>query len=186
MPRIEREPYLIDNWFEIEKLNNDVYAIGEPKHREEVFCYLVKGTQKDILIDTGMGIKPITHALESIRNSSKELIVVNSHFHFDHIGGNSQFDKVLVPKNNDEIEGIKKGWSNLELNKYSFFDQFHSGGESTIPLEFDIENFFIPGYEKIDPILIDGYFINLGDRIIRVIETPGHTNGGVCFFDQTN
>jgi len=80
----EIETTWVENWYEISQLNNGVVAIGEPKHREEVFCYLVKGRDKDLLIDTGMGVVPITHALEKLRNSSKPLEVVNTHWHFDH------------------------------------------------------------------------------------------------------
>lgn len=187
MPTIEHGEILeVDGWYEIQQLNYEVYAIGEPKHQEEVFSYLIKGTEKDLLIDTGMGVFPITHALEKIRNSSKELIVVNSHWHFDHIGGNKYFENILVPRNIEEVTGLLKGWSHEDLKKYSFFDLFNKNGESTIPTEFDIDNFSIAGCRNIEPILKDGYIINLGDRIISVIETPGHTSGSLSFFDETN
>lgn len=182
---IEKETRYIDGWYEITEFRNGVVAIGEPNHREEVFSYLVKGRDKDLLIDTGMGIAPITNALEQIRNSDKELIVVNSHWHFDHIGGNSHFDKVLVPRNEHEVKGILNGWSNEDLRKYDFFDQFSLGGRSTLPLDIDAETFAISGFDKIDPVLEEGYEIDLGGRVVKVLETPGHTKGSVSFFEET-
>ena len=182
----ETEKAWVENWYEISELPNEVTAIGEPKHQEEVFCYLIKGKDKDLLVDTGMGVIPITQALEKLRNSSKELIVVNTHWHFDHVGGNGNFEKILVPQNMDEIKGLLRGWSHENLQRYGFFDGFHKDGDSTLPPNFDTANFFIPGSKNIEPVLEDRYVIDLGERIVKVIETPGHTPGGISLFDKTN
>lgn len=182
----EIETTWIENWYEIRTMGNEVVAIGEPNHQENVFSYFIKGKSKDLLIDTGMGVVPIFHVLEKLRNSSKELVVVNTHWHFDHVGGNSHFEKILVPSNGVEISGLIKGWSHKDLDKYAFFDSFRRNGSSTIPAGFDLKHFFIPSSKNIDPVLKDDYIIDLGDRILSVIETPGHTPGSVSLFDKTN
>ena len=183
----EFETIKIENWYEISRMDNDVVAIWEPKHQEEVFCYLIKGQTKDLLIDTGMGVVPITRALEKLRNSSKELVVANTHWHFDHVGGNSHFEKVLVPKNIDEVAGMFNGCSQEDLEKYGFADGFHQpDGTDSTPIDFDAKKFSIAPCRNIDPVLKNGYKIDLGNRDIFVIETPGHTPGGVCFCDKSN
>lgn len=182
----ETETTWVENWYEISELSDGVLAIGEPKHQEEVFCYLIKGKDRDLLIDTGMGVIPITRVLEKLRNSSKELVIVNTHWHFDHVGGNGNFEKILVPRNMDEVAGLLKGWSHGDLQRYGFFDGFYKNGDLTLPSNFDAANFFIPGSKNIEPVLKDGYIIDLGERIIKVIETPGHTPGGISLFDKTN
>lgn len=181
-----RETIWVENWYELTDLPNDVVAIGEPKHQEEVFCYLVKGSYSDLLIDTGMDIIPITHVLERVRNSSKPLEVVNTHWHYDHVGGNRYFDEIKVPKNIDEVSGLLRGWTNGQLADCNFFDGFKKNGESTMPSSFDASNFLIPESKNINQILVDGYTFDLGDRKLRVLETPGHTPGGICLFDETN
>ena len=183
----EKEPAWVENWYELIELRNDVVAISEPRHQEEVFCYLVRGRDKDLLIDTGMGIVPVTRALEKLRNSSKPLEVVNTHWHFDHIGGNRHFDKILVPKNIEEVAGLLKGWSHDDLEKYGFTSGFRqSDGTDNMPPNFDAKNFSIASCKNIEPVLKNGFKIDLGGRDIFVIETPGHTPGGISLFDKTN
>lgn len=49
----------MSNWFTVEKIDGDTFAISEYKHWEETHCYLVCGTQRAILIDTGLGVANI-------------------------------------------------------------------------------------------------------------------------------
>jgi glyoxylase-like metal-dependent hydrolase (beta-lactamase superfamily II) len=181
------ETITVENWYEVGQLSSDVYYIREPWHQEDVFCYLVKGSEQDLLIDTGMGVIPITRVLERIRNSSKPLIVANTHWHFDHVGGNSLFEHVKVPKNIEEVAGLLRGWSPSELARYKFVEYFKGqDGKDNTPPGFDPKSFTIPPFRNIDPVLKNGYKIGLGNRDIFVHETPGHTPGSVCFFDTTN
>jgi hypothetical protein len=45
-----------DQWFEVYKIRPGVFAIYEPHQSEEVISYLVTGTRRAVLFDTGMGI----------------------------------------------------------------------------------------------------------------------------------
>ncbi|WP_315823617.1 MBL fold metallo-hydrolase [Paraflavitalea speifideaquila] len=79
-------------WFEIYQLNDKTYAFKEPHHVEEVICYLIMGQHRAILFDTGMGIGDIRAEVTAI--TSLPIVVVNSHCHYDHIGGNHQFEEI--------------------------------------------------------------------------------------------
>ena len=46
----------MDTWFTVEAIDRDTFAISEYKHWEETHCYLLCGTEKAILIDTGLGV----------------------------------------------------------------------------------------------------------------------------------
>ena len=70
-----------DEWFEVIKLPRDVLAIAEPGHWQEVISFLIVGTLKSVLFDTGMGIGDISRIVGQLTNT--DVMVVNSHTHFD-------------------------------------------------------------------------------------------------------
>lgn len=80
-------------WYTIKKINNNVWAFAEFKHFEEVISYLVIGKNNALLIDTGLGIKDIKKEIKKITNLP--VTVVNTHNHFDHVGGNGLFDNII-------------------------------------------------------------------------------------------
>jgi glyoxylase-like metal-dependent hydrolase (beta-lactamase superfamily II) len=55
--------------------------------------YLVEGTDRDMILDTGMGVAPLRPFLDRLRaDRGKPLVCVSSPAHVDHIGGAHQFD----------------------------------------------------------------------------------------------
>lgn len=68
-----------------------------------VCCTLVKGSEKALLIDTGYGRRNLRTFIE--QNLDTPYMVVNSHGHPDHIGGNHWFDTVLTVR--EELDVIR-------------------------------------------------------------------------------
>lgn len=85
---LERIP-VSDPWFEVYKVAPDTFAIYEPQQFEEVISYLILGHDKALLFDTGMGISDIRKLTAEL--TKVPIIVLNSHTHNDHVGGNWQF-----------------------------------------------------------------------------------------------
>lgn len=75
----------MENWFTVEKIDNDTFAISEYKHWEETHCYLLCGRKSAILIDTCLGVSNIKKVIESL--TSLPIMVITTHVHWDHIGG---------------------------------------------------------------------------------------------------
>ena len=88
-------------WFQIYRVRPNVYALYEPYHWEESIAYLVVGTQKSLLIDTGMGIGNIRQAIETLVPGRSPLQVINTHTHHDHIGDNWQFEGAILGVRSD-------------------------------------------------------------------------------------
>jgi len=84
----------MDDWFTIERIDQDTYAISEYKHWEESHCYLLNGTSSSLLIDTGLGIGNIKKVVDSLTDLPVK--VVTTHVHWDHIGGHKYFNNIGV------------------------------------------------------------------------------------------
>ena len=46
----------MENWFTIDTIDPDTSVLSEYRHWEETHCYLLTGTERALLIDTGLGI----------------------------------------------------------------------------------------------------------------------------------
>jgi glyoxylase-like metal-dependent hydrolase (beta-lactamase superfamily II) len=164
------------NWFEIYKVKEDIYAIYEPFQYEEALCTLILGEEKAFLIDTGCGIGNIRKAVEEI--TDLPVMVVNSHAHNDHIAQNYLFDEVAMLDHPWSHEA-EKGLPNSEMA--------HLIAEGMLwkelPEDFDAENYIVPGF-KVTHWFKEGDILDLGNRTLEVIYTPGHTPDCVCFLDR--
>lgn len=89
------------NWFITKQLAPRIYGIGEFDHAEEVISYLIVGRKKALLFDTGLGIGDMYQEVRKI--TQLPIIVINSHHHFDHIGGNYQFKEHVVEIKKGEV-----------------------------------------------------------------------------------
>ena len=165
----------MDNWFTIDEIDQDTFAIGEYQHWEETHCYLLCGTQKALLIDTGLGVANIKTVVDALTTLPIE--VATTHVHWDHIGGHHFFDDIAV----HEIEAswltgsfplpLQVVKNNLMLKPCNF------------PKSFDLNNYQI--YQGTpSKILRDGDCLSLGSRTIQVLHTPGHSPGHCCFYES--
>lgn len=165
-------------WFEVYRLPGNIYAICEPQHFQEVNAYLILGRDKSLLLDTGMGICDIRSVVEELYQG--ELMVVNSHFHFDHVGNNYKFDEVYIFDEPYAKAAAESGLPKEALGNQLDEDMFLFG----YPAGFSPEEFHIPPYKT--RLIGDGYIFDLGDRSLKVIHTPGHSNDSIMLFDSEN
>ena len=82
---IERIP-VSNPWFEVYQPASGVFAIYEPHQSEETIGYLITGTTRALLFDTGMGISDIKKVTTEL--TKLPIIVLNSHTHDNHVGNN--------------------------------------------------------------------------------------------------
>src|ERR1700710_2679451 len=79
------------SWFPPRPIGPGVWLVAEPGH---VNCWLVAGKERAVLLDTGLGVAPIRPVVQALTPVPVE--AVNSHYHFDHTGGNAEFDQVSI------------------------------------------------------------------------------------------
>jgi glyoxylase-like metal-dependent hydrolase (beta-lactamase superfamily II) len=173
---LERIP-VSDPWFEVYKPAPGVFAIYEPHQAEETIGYLIVGKKKALLFDTGMGISDVKKVTSELTHLP--IVVLNSHTHDDHVGGNWQFDTVYG-MDTDFTRKNAQG-SREDAQAEIAPDQICG----TLPKGFDSKTYATRPW-KISAQLHDGDRFDLGGRTLEVIATPGHTPDAVSLIDRAN
>jgi glyoxylase-like metal-dependent hydrolase (beta-lactamase superfamily II) len=172
--------------------------IAEPQH---VYSYLVEGTERAVLLDTGMGIQPIRPVAEALIRAPLE--VINTHYHFDHVGGNREFEQISIHELGapliesqvpPEIFRAYLDYATRQLAAFGDIRRLDSEftwllGRESIPVPFPPT--FVPDRWRYIPTpasatLSDGDRIDLGGRALTVIHAPGHSPDGICLLDEHN
>ena len=135
----------------------------EPPIENNNYVITDEETKKSALIDCSSYDEGIFKYLEE-QNAELEYILL-THGHFDHIAGIGEFlasDKLKKkPKiylHKDDLKQMEKSNQYMSL--------------------FGLPDIQIP---VIDKYVEDGEIIKLGNLDIKVLHTPGHTQGGVCY-----
>jgi len=173
---LDRVP-VSDAWFEVYKPAPHVFAIYEPHQSEETIAYLIVGTNGALLFDTGMGISDIKKLTAEL--TKLPIIVLNSHTHDDHVGGNWQFDTVYGM---DSDFTRKNAQGSREDAQAEIAPSEICGA---LPTGFDAKAFATRPW-SIMANLHDGDHFDLGGRTIEVIATPGHTPDAISLIDRAN
>ncbi len=166
----------VSPWFEVYQVSEGTFALLEPSHYEEVISYLILGSDQAILFDTGMGIGNIQ--AETKRLTDLPVIVVNSHCHYDHIGDNYRYGEVWAFDNDSEVTRIEQGKIPKECAHY-----LEPGSYLDLPEGFDPSTYEIrpsPVTRRLQHLEV----IDLGERVLTVHHTPGHSPGSICLLDS--
>jgi glyoxylase-like metal-dependent hydrolase (beta-lactamase superfamily II) len=168
---------LNDPWFEVYKVAPATFAIYEPHQAEEVISYLIVGTKQALLFDTGLGIGNIKAIVA--RLTSRPIVVLNSHTHDDHVGGNWQFPFIYGMDTAFTRASAKgsRADAQAEISK----DQLCGAP----PKGFDPAKYSTKPW-KISLFVHNGFKVNLGGRTIEIISTPGHTPDSISLIDRAS
>ena len=166
-----------ETWFEVYKVAPGTFAIYEPHQFEETISYLIVGTKQALLFDTGMGIGNIKAVVA--RLTSRPIVVLNSHTHNDHVGGNWQFQYIF---------GMDTAFTRANAKGSREDAQAELGKENLcgdLPKGFDRAKYATKPW-KISLFVRDGFKVNLGHRTVEIIATPGHTPDAISLIDREN
>ena len=170
--------YEADPYVEVTQIRESVYRLFANNADDvgDVWMYLIVGSQKAMLIDTGFGIGNLKELCD-VLTGGKPLIVVNTHPHPDHAYGNCRFER-----------GYCHEYSVPELKQQNarMWDYLFDEDGREIWLEFDRAD--LPAFHPYEICACrDGERFDLGDsHEIELIHTAGHHAGHACFLDRKN
>jgi len=185
-------------WFEVSELEPGVHLVSEPGH---VNSWLIQGSKSALLFDTGLGVANIREVAEEI--TPQKLLVVNSHYHFDHTGGNRYFEEFAIHRIGADLVArpsppeLARGYMEYTKRLLAAWGPYRQADDlyfhlltaermiRQLPTGFD------PADYRIVPtvptrLLEDGDVLDLGDRKLKVLHTPGHSPDCICLLDEAN
>ncbi len=154
----------VDDYFTVQVLDSRTFAIGEPRYAQQVYNYLIAGSERAVLFDAGPGLRDIRPVAAAL--TDRPITFVPSHFHYDHVGNQVTFDHVAV----------------IDL---PYLRERAPDGRLTLTAEEHLgaaEQIDAPTLE-VDEWLAPGSAIDLGERTLHVLYTPGHTEDSISLFD---
>lgn len=173
---LQRVP-VSDPWFEVYKVAPGTFAIYEPHQAEEIISYLILGTKQAVLFDTGMGISSISKVTKQL--TGKPVVVLNSHTHNDHVGGNWEFPYVFAM----DTDFTRKNALGSRADAQAEIAPGQICGK--LPAGFNPKAYETRRW-KIFHFVHDGFKINLGARTVEIVATPGHTPDSIALIDRAN
>lgn len=130
-----------------------------------VFGYLVKGTDRGAVIDTGFGFGDLRPFAESLLDGLPYDVIL-THGHLDHAGGAAEFDRVWMNEKDVPLAaqhtqyGPRLGFLRQNCPELTEDDLIGPKTEGYLPLE-------------------PGQVFDLGGETLRIVDLSGHTLGNV-------
>ena len=163
----------MENWFTIDTIDPDTAILSEYRHWEETHCYLLTGTERALLIDTGLGICDISQPVRAL--TDKPVTAVATHIHWDHVGGHKYYPDFCAHEAElDWLDGA------FPLSRETIREMVLDRCDP--PEDFRVEDYEM--FQGVPTrVLRDGDILDLGGRRLEVLHTPGHSPGHMCFWE---
>lgn len=174
---LERAAVATD-WFDVYRADEGVFALVEANQFQETISYLILGTERALLFDTGLGMAPIRPVVEQL--TSLPVVVLNSHTHYDHVGGNAEFDDVLA-LDLPYTRANQAGFPHRELAGEVASESFCNGA----PAGLDTAAFRTPAWRSSRRVA-EGDTVDLGGRVLEILQVPGHTPDAIALLDRAS
>ena len=146
--------------------------------------YVAIGDEFAALIDTGAGIGNIIDDVRKI--TDKPIKVLLTHGHLDHLGGMYAFEEAYMNERDDKL--YQEHYPSVAMRKWYI--------ETRVPIRFPGEGHIEALVEQLPEekdLTLFPYIpikewdtIDLGNRILEIYETPGHSPGHVSYLDRAN
>jgi glyoxylase-like metal-dependent hydrolase (beta-lactamase superfamily II) len=183
---------IAERWFETKRIDDSITLLWEPHVIPLMRCNIwhVRGRDRDLVIDTGMGIVSLREAMAPLLD--KAVTAVATHTHADHIGSHHEFEDCAAHR-------LEAPWLERPTPETHLVVMDRSGnpGAGMSIAGYEIGDSLITalphaGYSltsyairpaRVTRRLEEGSVIDLGDRHFEVVHLPGHSPGSIGLFE---
>ncbi len=175
----EQSKLVAKDWYEVIHFSDDISLIRELHIAHWLRCNIwhVRGREYDLLIDSGMGLRPLKQEIASL--TEKPVTVISTHCHFDHIGGAHEFSHRLGHRLEADVH------QNPTLENTATAGFVRAETFKALPYEgFSAEDY------QVKPAPLTGYLdegdvIDLGNRVLSIFHLPGHSPGSIALYEES-
>jgi glyoxylase-like metal-dependent hydrolase (beta-lactamase superfamily II) len=183
---------IADRWFEVERLSDGITRLWEPHVIRVMQCNIwhVRGGDRDLVIDTGMGIASLHEAARHLFD--KAVTAVATHSHLDHVGSLHEFgDRVAHRAEADTLRRRSDNFSMLRNeHPVEMIESLERAGYEVGPCfvtalphaDFNLSVFNCPAAPA-TRLVDEGDVIDLGNRVFEVLHLPGHSPGSIGLWE---
>ena len=183
-----------ESWYRSKRLDDDLTLIWEPHVDPLLRCNIwhVRGRDKDLLIDTGLGLAPLRPAIAELID--KPLAAVATHIHLDHVGAMHEFDERLIHElEADDLADYRDEVSLIVGDYGPAVEAYFLARDDLDKTSLLIDALPHAGWSHDDftirsaaptTRLQAGEMLDLGDRRFEVLHLPGHSPGSIGLWEQ--
>ena len=177
----------------IEEIITNIYKIEIPLPKNPLKAlnsYVIKSPERNLIIDTGWNQQECMDAMQAGLNELeidiRKTDFFITHLHTDHLGLVSSLvtDTSTIYFNQPDGDRIKSGIFLDDLMNFARLNGFPEDELQTI-------SYTHPGFKYRPKENLDFYFLkeddklSISDYIFNCVETPGHTKGHMCLYEQS-
>ena len=155
---------VVAGYWRVQQIAPGTFAIGEPQNDPDNYEYLIVGTKRALLVDSGATARDIRAVLATL--TSLPVTVIPTHLHWDHTNGLRNFNAIaLIDLPETRLRVGSDGF--VQLTRHEYIDND--------PPRFRVSEWIRP----------DGV-VDLGGRRVRILSTPGHTATSISVYDPAS
>lgn len=167
------------DWYQCRSLPDGISRIHEVHVAPWLRCNIwhVRGRDRDLIIDTGMGLRPLTREIATL--SERPVTAIMTHAHFDHAGGMHEFPDRCGHKAEADIIAYPTAANTVADAGYVRAETF-----TALPYEgFSYKDYRVRP-APLTRFVDEGDVIDLGDRVFHVFHLPGHSPGSIALYEK--
>jgi len=183
---------VVHPWFRAEDAGDGVSRLYET-HVDpflESNVWHVRGSERDLVVDAANGVGPLRPSIEALTDG-RPVIAVVTHSHFDHVGCLYEFDDRRCHAADADMPNppglrlMREDFPEWLVEDFAYYD---APLPDTVALrgvpsaDFDPVAWTTPAATATS-FLEEGDVVDLGDRALTVVHTPGHSAGSICLWE---